>query len=111
MPFAAALSEHPIPAEAAGEALGQILEVVTPEPDLAVLFATTPMTGALEDVVGHCGVTLERAIAAASTNPAGLLGLADRGTIETGRRADLVALDPDTLRATETWIQGTQVHG
>ena len=52
MPFAAALSEHPIPAEAAGEALGQILEVVTPEPDLAVLFATTPMTGALEDVVG-----------------------------------------------------------
>ena len=31
---------------------GQILEAVTPEPDLAVLFATTPMTGALEDVVG-----------------------------------------------------------
>ena len=52
MPFAAALSEHPVPAEAAGEVLGQILEAVTPEPDLAVLFATTPMTGALEDIVG-----------------------------------------------------------
>jgi small ligand-binding sensory domain FIST len=52
VPFAAALSEHPLPAEAAGEVLGQILESLPPEPDLAVLFATAPMTGALEDVVG-----------------------------------------------------------
>jgi small ligand-binding sensory domain FIST len=52
MPFAAALSEHPVPAEAVGEVLGQILEAVPPEPDLAVLFATAPMTGALEDAVG-----------------------------------------------------------
>jgi small ligand-binding sensory domain FIST len=52
VPFAAALSEHPLPAEAAGEVLGQILESLPAEPDLAVLFATAPMTGALEDVVG-----------------------------------------------------------
>jgi small ligand-binding sensory domain FIST len=52
MPFAAALSEHPVPAEAVGEVLGQLLESAVPEPDLAVLFATTPLTGALEDVVG-----------------------------------------------------------
>ena len=40
---------------------------------------------------------------AASTLPAALLGLTDRGAIETGRRADLVALDAD-LRATRTWL-------
>lgn len=51
MPFTAALSEHPVPAEAVGEVLGQVLEAVGPQPDLAVLFATAPLTGALEDVV------------------------------------------------------------
>jgi len=50
MPFAAALSRHPIPAEAVGEALGEILEHVGDTPDLAVLFATAPLTGALEDI-------------------------------------------------------------
>ena len=51
MPFGAALSEHPVPAVAVGEALGEILERVGPEPDLAVVFATTPLTGAMEDIV------------------------------------------------------------
>ncbi|MEJ7584163.1 MAG: FIST N-terminal domain-containing protein [Acidimicrobiales bacterium] len=50
MPFGAALSQHPIPAEAAGEVLGEVLERVGPEPDLAVLFATAPLTGAMEDI-------------------------------------------------------------
>lgn len=50
MPFAAALSEHPVPTEAAGEVIGEILEQVGPRPDLAVLFATTPLTGAVEDI-------------------------------------------------------------
>ena len=80
-------------------------------PDGTLAGSALTLDQAVANVVGHCGVTLERAVAAASTNPARLLGLADRGAIETGRRADLVALDPDTLPATETWIQGTQVHG
>jgi N-acetylglucosamine-6-phosphate deacetylase len=39
------------------------------------------------------GVSLPNAVAAASTNPAALLGLADRGRIAVGQSADLVELD------------------
>ena len=49
MPFAAALSEHPVPATAVGEVAGQVLEQLGPAPDLAVLFVTPPHAGALED--------------------------------------------------------------
>jgi small ligand-binding sensory domain FIST len=52
MPFAAALSEHPVAAQAVGEVLGQVLDDLGAEPDLAVLFATADHTGALEDVAG-----------------------------------------------------------
>lgn len=69
------------------------------------------MDAAVALVVGRVGVSLERAVAAAATTPAALLGLHDRGALATGRRADLVALDPTTLRCTQTWIEGTQVHG
>jgi small ligand-binding sensory domain FIST len=50
MPFAAGLSQHPVAAEAAGEVIGQVLERIGPEPDLAALFVTAPLTGAVEDV-------------------------------------------------------------
>ena len=66
---------------------------------------------AVANVVATCGVSLEHAVEAASANPARLLGLDDRGAIEAGRRADVVALDPETLRTTATWIGGDQVHG
>jgi len=42
--------------------------------------------------VRHCGLSPEEAIAAATVNPATLLGLVDRGTIAPGQRADLVLL-------------------
>ena len=42
--------------------------------------------------VRFCGLRPEEAIAAATVNPARLLGFEDRGTIEPGRRADLVLL-------------------
>jgi len=41
------------------------------------------------------GVPLPVAVAAASSSPAALLGVVDRGRIEVGRRADLVELDDD----------------
>jgi N-acetylglucosamine-6-phosphate deacetylase len=43
------------------------------------------------------GVAVHAAVAAASANPAALLGLEDRGRLEVGQRADLVELD-DELR-------------
>ncbi len=51
MPYAAALSEHPLAAEAVGEVCGQLIDRLGTGPDLAVLFATAPHTGALEDIV------------------------------------------------------------
>jgi N-acetylglucosamine-6-phosphate deacetylase len=56
----------------------------------------------------RAGIPLVQAVRAASTNPAELLGLADRGRLAPGLRADLVVLDRDltsrrVMRAGE-WI-------
>lgn len=51
MPFAAALSEHPLPTHATGEVVGDVLEQLGGAvPDLAVLFVTRAHVGVLEDV-------------------------------------------------------------
>jgi small ligand-binding sensory domain FIST len=50
MPFAAALSEHPLPTHAVGEVIGEVLDRLGPEPDLAVLFVAAAHTGAIEDI-------------------------------------------------------------
>jgi len=42
--------------------------------------------------VRHCGLTVAEALVAATVNAGAVLGLADRGTIEPGRRADLLLL-------------------
>ncbi|MEI7548252.1 MAG: amidohydrolase family protein, partial [Actinomycetota bacterium] len=52
------------------------------------------------------GIDLAAALRAASTNPARLLGLNDRGVIAVSRRADLVALTPE-LQIEEVWIAGS----
>ena len=63
MPFAAALSEHPVPAQATGEVVGQVLEALGPSPDLAVVFVTPPQAGALEDVAATIGEVLRPRLA------------------------------------------------
>lgn len=73
--------------------------------------SSTTMDASVALVVSRLGLSLERAIHAASTTPAAILGLHDRGALASGRRADVVALDPTSLRCTETWIGGVQVHG
>ncbi|MDR0352281.1 MAG: imidazolonepropionase [Opitutaceae bacterium] len=42
--------------------------------------------------VRFCGLSPEEAIAASTVNPAVLLGFTDRGTVEAGKRADLILL-------------------
>ena len=62
MPFAAGLSEHPLPTQATGEAIGQVLEDLGPDaapPDLALLFVTAPHAGALEDIAAAVRKTLQ----------------------------------------------------
>ena len=66
-----------------------------------------PQDGAIRNVVGHCGVSLEKAVRSASTNPASLMGCTDRGSIVVGQRADLVALD-DGLRIAGVWLAGVR---
>lgn len=61
----------------------------------------------MDAAVRHCvaaGIPLDVAVRAASTNPARLLGLQDRGRIEPGLRADLVALRD--LRVEQVWVAG-----
>ncbi len=71
--------------------------------------STIALDSAVRNLVRE-GLPLPRAVAAASANPAALLGQADRGRLEVGRLAHLVLLDDD-LRVTrvlrgETWVDG-----
>ncbi len=50
MPFASALSEHPVASQATGEVVGAVLESIGERPDLVMLTATRPHAGALEDI-------------------------------------------------------------
>jgi N-acetylglucosamine-6-phosphate deacetylase len=63
------------------------------------------MDAAIRNVVNSCGVSLLDAVRAATSTPARVLGLHDRGEIIPGNRADLVALTPD-LRIDATWVAG-----
>jgi N-acetylglucosamine-6-phosphate deacetylase len=66
------------------------------------------MNRAVANTVREAGIALADAVAAASSTPADLLGLGDRGLIATGRRADLVALDAN-LDVERVWIGGEVV--
>ena len=57
--------------------------------------STAHLADVVRRVVVHAGTDPARAFRAASTTPARLLGLADRGLLATGLRADVVTLDDD----------------
>jgi len=73
--------------------------------DGTLMGATVTADAAVRNAVHQAGVALVDAVHAASTTPANLLGLTDRGRIEVGARADLVALGPDLL-VQQTWVAG-----
>lgn len=52
MPFAAALSEHPLATHAVGEVVGDVLERLGEPPDLAMLFVSARHTGVVEEIAG-----------------------------------------------------------
>ncbi len=66
--------------------------------------------------VGHVmevtGCSLASVIQMASTNPANLYGLSDRGTIEPGKRADLIVftIENSKLRILKTYVKGKLVY-
>ena len=57
------------------------------------------------------GTPVERAVEMATTIPADALGLTDRGRIAPGMRADLVALDPESLAVRAVWLGGELAVG
>lgn len=67
---------------------------------------------ALIDAVRHVhlalGLPLEQAVQLGSAAPAAALGLADRGHLRPGARADFLTLTSD-IRASATWIGGARV--
>ena len=77
--FASALSEHPTPVVAVGEVVGQVLERLDGQPDLALLFVTPPHAGALEDAA----YTVVKAL-----RPGALLGCAAVSVVGGGREVE-----------------------
>ncbi len=68
------------------------------------------------ELLVDAGLTTVDALRAATTRPARYFGLADRGVVEPGRRADLVLIDGDPLhdiKATQAirrvWCAGAEV--
>jgi N-acetylglucosamine-6-phosphate deacetylase len=58
------------------------------------------------------GCSLADAVQMASTNPARLYNLNDRGTLEPGKRADIVlfTLEDFKVDIQETWVMGEMVY-
>ena len=74
-------------------------------PDGTLAGSVLTMDAAVRNVV-DAGVGLADAVAAASTNPARLLGDHERGRIRAGARADLVELGADDLAVRRTFVGG-----
>lgn len=73
--------------------------------------STLTMDAAVRRAVTDLRLDVAAAVALAATNPARLLGVADRkGTLAPGLDADLVVLDDD-LRVQGTLVQGVWVYG
>ncbi|MDQ1457905.1 MAG: N-acetylgalactosamine-6-phosphate deacetylase [Actinomycetota bacterium] len=66
------------------------------------------LDAAIRNVVS-LGVPIARAVKHTGVNPARVLGSHDRGRIAPGARADLVALDPQTLAVQAVWLAGMPV--
>ncbi|WP_127572588.1 N-acetylglucosamine-6-phosphate deacetylase [Paenibacillus xylaniclasticus] len=72
--------------------------------------STLTMDAALRFMIECVGVSVQQASRQASGNPATLLGIADStGSIEAGKRADLVLLD-STWNVQRTWVSGRAVY-
>jgi small ligand-binding sensory domain FIST len=79
VPFASALSEHPVATAATGEVCGAVLEVLGDRPDLALVVATRPHAGALEDIARTVSSVL---------HPLTVMGGVAESAVGTGREVE-----------------------
>jgi N-acetylglucosamine-6-phosphate deacetylase len=70
--------------------------------------STLTMERAVQNVAS-LGLAPQRVVRYATANPCRVLGLGDRGRVAPGARADLVALDPETLAVRAVWTGGAPV--
>jgi N-acetylglucosamine-6-phosphate deacetylase len=71
--------------------------------------AALDMAAAVRNCVRLLGVALEHALPWATTTPAAFLGLERLGALALGRRADMVALEPESVRVLSTWVAGARM--
>jgi N-acetylglucosamine-6-phosphate deacetylase len=74
-------------------------------PDGTLAGSTLTMLDAVLRVAA-LGVPAATAIRHATSNPATVIGAHDRGRLAPGARADVLALDPDTLALRGVWVGG-----
>lgn len=82
----------------------QIVDGAPRLPNGTIAGSCARMDECVARMVHDAGIDLVDVVHAAATTPARLLGDDTRGALSVGRRADVVALDPETLRTTEAWI-------
>jgi N-acetylglucosamine-6-phosphate deacetylase len=69
--------------------------------------STLDMASAVRNCMRLLGLPLEQALSLAGASPATFLGVDDwLGHLAPGYRADMVALEPNTVRVIETWVAG-----
>jgi N-acetylglucosamine-6-phosphate deacetylase len=69
--------------------------------------ACLDMASAVRNCVRLLDIPLAETLPLASTNPAHFLGVDDRlGKLAPGMRADMVAIDPDSIEVHHTWVAG-----
>lgn len=81
MPFAAAISEHPVAADAVGEVLGRVVEIGGVEPDLVVVFASSAHVEFLGEISSAVRTVLR---------PGRLIGSAASAVLACGRESEHV---------------------
>ncbi len=74
----------------------------------AIAGSTLTMDRAVAFAIREVGLSPEAAFAAATSTPARMLGLTDRGAVAAGMRADLCHMDAD-LNLTRVWAAGQPV--
>jgi N-acetylglucosamine-6-phosphate deacetylase len=69
------------------------------------------MNAGIRNLVKTCGFTVEEAVRTATANPARAIGIeAEKGSLESGRQADMTVLRQDTYEVAETYLRGVRVY-
>jgi N-acetylglucosamine-6-phosphate deacetylase len=77
-------------------------------PDGTLAGAALDMATAVRNCVNLLHVPLENALRFASRNPAEFIGVGHMlGKLAPGYRADMVAIDPETITVFATWVAGS----